>query len=518
MQLTSHPDRHKVDYVLNGLRFGFHLGFQPHLCKLKSAASNCPSANEHPAVIDEYLNKEVCLGRVFGPTHAPPLQNLHVSRFGVIPKKGNAWRLILDLSFPVEHSVNDGIDKDDFTFQYCTVKHAINLIIKAGKGALMGKVDIKSAYRIIPVNPSDRYLLGMHWKGKYYVDLTLPFGLRSAPGIFNNVADLFEWMLIHNWSVEDLLHYLDDYFTLGAAGTDLCAKRLAAIHQAARLVGIPLSPEKCEGPTTRMVFLGIELDSIEMSARLPADKLADLIVLLREWGSKKSCKPKALQSLLGKLNHTCAVIPCGRTFTRRLIDLLRGSPRARPFLRLNKQCQLDIACWQEFLPSWDGAYFFELPDWAPPSDFSLSSDASGRYGFGVYYDGEWFNGSWLPAQQPLCIAYKELFPIVLACHVWGASWARQRVEFQCDNTAVVSVIMSGTSKDEQLMHLLRALYLVSTRYNFKVTAKHVPGKTNCLADALSRFQMSQFFQLAPQAKTKPVLVPPEVMTRLTSQL
>ena len=168
MQLTSHPGRRKVDYVLNGLRIGSHLGFQPHLCKLKSAASNCPSANEHPAVIDEYLKKEVSLGRIFGPRQAPPLQNLHVSRFGLIPKKGNAWQLILDLSFPVEHRVNDGIDKDDFSFQYCTVKHPINLIIRTGKAALMGKVDIKSAYCIIPANPSDRYLLGIHWKGKYY--------------------------------------------------------------------------------------------------------------------------------------------------------------------------------------------------------------------------------------------------------------------------------------------------------------------------------------------------------------
>jgi hypothetical protein len=114
--------------------------------------------------------------------------------------------------------------------------------------------------------------------------------------------------------------------------------------------------------------------------------------------------------------------------------------------------------------------------------------------------------------------YKELFPIVLACHVWGTCWARKRVEFQCDNTAVVSVIMSGTSKDEQLMHLLRALYLVSTRYNFKVTAKHVPGKTNRLADALSRFQMTEFFELAPQAAPKPVMVPAELLVRLTSQL
>jgi hypothetical protein len=148
----------------------------------------------------------------------------------------------------------------------------------------------------------------------------------------------------------------------------------------------------------------------------------------------------------------------------------------------------------------------------------LSSDASGSLGFGVYYDGEWFNGSWLPLQQPLCIAYKELFPIVLACHVWGTSWARKRVEFQGDNTAVVSVIMSGTSKDEQLMHLLRALYLVSTHYNFQVTAKHVPGKTNRLADALSRFKMTEFFELAPQAAPKPVMVPAELLVRLTSQL
>jgi hypothetical protein len=57
----------------------------------------------------------------------------------------------------------------------------------------MGKVDIKSAYRIIPVHPSDSHLLGMFWQSGFYVDLALPFGLRSAPGIFNSLADLFHW-------------------------------------------------------------------------------------------------------------------------------------------------------------------------------------------------------------------------------------------------------------------------------------------------------------------------------------
>ena len=67
-----------------------------------------------------------------------------------------------------------------------------------------------------------------------------------------------------------------------------------------------------------------------------------------------------------------------------------------------------------------------------------------------------------------------------------------------------SLATSGTSKDQSIMQLLRLLFLSSARYNFKVMAKHVPGKTNSIADALSRFNMQAFFQLAPQARRTPV--------------
>ena len=97
LTLNAHPDRRKVDYVLNGFRYGFKIGFHTHRSKLKPAGSYCPSAAEHPSVIDTYLAKEVALGRGFGPTSTPLIPNLHISRFGVIPKKGNRWRLILDL-------------------------------------------------------------------------------------------------------------------------------------------------------------------------------------------------------------------------------------------------------------------------------------------------------------------------------------------------------------------------------------------------------------------------------------
>ena len=167
LQLCCHPDRQKYDYVLNGFRYGFRLRFHPEVTKLKSTKANCPSAVQHPSVIIEYLAKEVSLGRVFGPTSVPVVDSLQINRFRVIPKKYGGWRLILDLSFPFGHSVNDGINEEEFTLTYSKVSDAIALIIKAGRGALMVKVDVKSAYCKIPVHPLDRHLLGMFWQDGY---------------------------------------------------------------------------------------------------------------------------------------------------------------------------------------------------------------------------------------------------------------------------------------------------------------------------------------------------------------
>ena len=186
--------------VLEGLRFGFKLGFSLSQ-SLKPAKRNKPSAYEHPSVIDEYLATEVPLGRVAGPFASPPVPLLHVSSFGVIPKKGQRgkWHLIVDLSSPGEASVNDGINPDEFTLHNTTVDQFIRMVSQFGQGALMAKFDVEAAYRNIAIHPSDRFLLGMKWRSKIHVDLALPFRLRSAPYIFNCVAELVEWILVNNY-------------------------------------------------------------------------------------------------------------------------------------------------------------------------------------------------------------------------------------------------------------------------------------------------------------------------------
>ena len=95
------------------------------------------------------------------------------------------------------------------------------------------------------------------------------------------------------------------------------------------------------------------------------------------------------------------------------------------------------------------------------------------------------------------IAIKELLPIVLASRIWGPTFANKRIYFLCDNMAIVSVINSQTSKNSQIMQLVRELVLTAMSFNIHFKAKHIPGKTNIIADKLSRFQNQEARQLAP---------------------
>ena len=274
--MSQHPDRTKTQYIINSLQRGFAILFKPN-AKLKSTATNCKSSCEHPAVIDDYLEKETKLGLVVGPFNTTPIPGLQISRFGVKPKKSNdECRLILDLSHPEGFSVNDGIDPEACHTRYCKVDNAVQLILSAGEGAQVEMLDIKGAYRILAVHPNDQYLLGKKWRNQFYIDLALPFGLRSASFIFNNVADVLEWILQNNYGIQDIIHCLEDYFTVGPPVSNQCSRALATIKATCTRLRVPLAPEKCVGSTTCITFLGIELVSIELCARIPSDKLTKL--------------------------------------------------------------------------------------------------------------------------------------------------------------------------------------------------------------------------------------------------
>ena len=152
----------------------------------------------------------------------------------------------------------------------------------------------KAAYRNVPIHPDDRWLLGMSWEGRVYVDAALPFGLRSAPIIFSAVADALEF-IIRRKGVEEIGHYLDDFIVLGPPGSSLCQSYLDKSLETCDEVGFPVADGKTEGPATVIPFLGIEVDTDKLELRLPEDKLANLRDLVSKWRKRKSCTKRELQ-------------------------------------------------------------------------------------------------------------------------------------------------------------------------------------------------------------------------------
>lgn len=509
-ELLNHPDRQFVSDLVHDLQFGCRLGYQgPRYHRI---TPNLKSTLLHPNAVTEALMKEVSRGHTAGPFSSPPLPTLQCSPLGLVPKKDGSWRIIMDLSSPRGSSINEFISKEDYTLHYATFDQALALVSSFGTGALMAKLDLKHAFRLCPVSPSDWDLLGMHWQGKFYVDLRLPFGLRSSPFLFNRLADAFEWILKHNYAISALMHYLDDYFTVGPPLSPLCASQVNIMVNTADRLGIPLAPDKLEGPTSRLVFLGILIDSNLMECSLPPDKLSELVTELHTWSSRKKCIKRELLSLIGKLNFACRIIPAGRIFLRRLIDLSTTARLPHHHISLNAEARRDVAWWLKYLPLWNGRAIIPDPFWSRSPDLELFTDASGGLGFGIYFQGHWLNGSWPSHLSDRSIQWKELYPIALACLLWGPLWRGKKLLFHCDNQSVVDVWAKGSSRDPLLMHLVRSIFFCAASHQFSVLVSHIRGTDNSIADALSRFQMFRFRQLAPQADLEPTTMPPSAPT------
>ena len=524
--LAPHPDQQFRSYIVEGIKYGFRVGFNySYAMSCKDAKCNMSSALDNPQVVREYLALECSEGRVLGPLVPAQFPQVHVSRFGVIPKGSSGkWRLIVDLSAPEGHSVNDGVAETLCSMSYSGISDAVRGVLKKGQGVLMAKLDIKSAYRNIPVHPDDRWLLGMLWDDSLFVDSCLPFGLRSAPKIFSAVADALEW-IVRSEGVDFIIHYLDDFFIVGDPASHECASALSTLIDVCNRLGFPVALEKLEGPTCQLTFLGFELDSRSMEIRVPTLKLTELRQLLHSWGAKKACSRRDLESLVGKLAHVSRVIPPGKTFMRRMFELLHGVRQAHHHIRLGISFRSDLAWWVMFMDSWNGVSMMPAPH-TNLSVHHIWTDASGHFGCGAICP---LTGSWLQFPWPHhgaegnvnlkqeSITLKELLSIVFACAVWGNQWQRSMIIAHCDNQSAVEIVNSGCSRIPAIMHLMRCLFFIRAHFQISVRAEYVPGAHNTIADAISRNNLCLLFTQVPLSVNKQVVIPRELVSLLAEQ-
>ena len=275
-------------------------------------------------------------------------------------------------------------------------------------------------------------------------------------------------------------------------------------------LGIPLSADKIVGPAREITYLGISINSIEMTISVPDDKYGEILELLPKWWNRKTCTKQELQSLVGKLNFVCQVVRPGRTFLRRLIDLIPSVKKTHHHINLNAEARADLEWWMEFLPQWNRRSI--IPDSLEivNTDFKLFSDASATIGFGAIWGKAWVQGRWSAKNSHWSIDTKELFAILAEVVTRGHMWAGRRLVMITDNLPITQAWQAGTSKSKELMAVLRKIFLLAAKGGFCISLKHIFGHHNTIADSLSRFKVQQFRRLHPDADPIATKIPMEV--------
>lgn len=515
-ELEKHPNVQFTQYLLSGLTQGFHTGIKS-LPNVSIECKNLRSALSHSEHVSSLIDAEVEKGYLYGPFDQIPFSHFRINPIGVaVGKYNNKKRLIVDLSAPHEDpenpSLNELINKEEFSLQYVSIDHAIRTIKKLGVNCWLMKTDITDAFKVMPLAPELWPYHGIKWNDKYYFFNRLVFGCRSSPKIFDTLSQAICWIATNNYYIENILHLLDDFLVIVPEEVK-AHETMCTFLNIFESLGVPLSSKKTEGPCHVIEYLGIFLDSIKMEARLPRDKIVRIQQIIESFSMRNSCTKKELLSLLGHLNFACRVILPGRSFMSHLIKLSTTVKKLHHHVHL-KSCRPDLAMWSSFLEGWNGVSFFINDDITNAADISLFTDAT-LTSFGGIYVNQWFQGDfpWELSNEQTSMAFYELYPIVMACVLWGHNWSRKRILFNCDNLATVEIVRKGRSKIPSIMKLMRTLTYHSALNNFVIHAQHIPGINNCIADSISRYQMRKFRALAPHANSTPTpcLPPSELM-------
>ena len=381
-RLVHYPDKSLCDF----LEFGWPVGYSSCSPPVQ-ATQNHGSARSNPTVIDQFLSSECELGATCGPFVTNPLSvDISISPLQIAYSRTGKPRVVVDLSYPPGQSVNCGIPRDTylgepFSLRLPGLDALLDSIRQKGQHCHLFKTDLSRAYRHLRIDPRDYHLLGYQHRDSLYFDIAPPFGLRSSAMMCQTTTSAVTFMY-QNLGYS-CTNYIDDFG--GAENPTKSAAAFQALGDLLRCLGLSTSPDKDSPPATSMVFLGVLVDTTDMTVSVTPDRLSELQPRCTSRLSVTHVPRHDLQSLLGVMSFVTSCVRPARVFMSPLLYTLRT-------YRLSKYCPLssvnhsDLHWWRHFLPSYNGVSLIKTSPWLDNRLF-LSTDAC-RTGAGGYFTGQ----------------------------------------------------------------------------------------------------------------------------------
>ena len=481
-KITS--DKNIIDIVTDGLQLNF---------------TDCPpqgsepfeyprGQNEHYTIneeVNKLLAKEVIkpCGRETGE---------YFSSLFTRDKKDGTYRTILNLK-----SLNQDCDTAHFKME--SLKQALYMV---RRGHFLASIDIKDAFYSVPINEDHKKYLKFAWNGKLFQFCAMPNGYCDAMRIFTKILKPV-FATLREQGYESVI-YVDDSLLQGETFQE-CLDNIMATLECLESLGFVIHPDKSIFiPTQEIIFLGFIINTRDMTVRLTVEKKEKIIGLGIGLLKTKNFTIRMISSFIGNLTASFEAVPEGRLYYRHLewckalsLELHNFDFDAPCFI--SEQAREEIIWWVNNVEH----SFAKIQD-IPDIDRTIYTDASKHLGGGWGASDEVLgeiNGRWASEEQGMNINCLELKAIQLALQSFIPLYGKcEHIRVMSDNTTAISYInKKGGTHCMTLNDLAVNIWEYCLDKGIHISAAHIPGKHNVLADIASReFRDAAEWKLCPE--------------------
>ena len=338
---AGNSNSHLMDKVTRRLMEGAEIGVEGR-GRLSTIAVNTEAVYNNGLAISDTLQEGIVDGYLAGPYTREELVKLVGPDFSVNPincreKPNGKLRIIVDASAPHDRdesvpgwiwnpelpgSTNSTIDTKRFPASMSSVNKFVKALHRVGRGARICKIDQTSAYKHQHVRKEDWGLQIIQWGGRYFIELSLMFGTRSSPGIYDELHKAFISSVVKlspDMPKNQVEQHLDDVLAIGFPEKDNTRSVDAFFRtylEEAKKVGFKVDQSgdknKVQPPEHTVVALGVVFDSVAWTWGFKPEKLARILHTLATIRGEEEVEFGTIQSITGKLVDIRLLVPGGK--------------------------------------------------------------------------------------------------------------------------------------------------------------------------------------------------------------